>query len=339
MVNSKSFILIGFLIMIGISFSQSKKEQIQILTARLDSLKSIQSNEKETFEKRSNELESSISKNHQKISQLLELHLTNKESLRLEIQEDQRLDQEILSLQSELNSIEDNIQAIIDDQPIKLLESSLFNISNEELIRLMNVSDEDLGESFINFQNPEIKPTYEIIGKQLYQLKGKVCCLVVMGVTNPNTSHASSGTNYIACFEIKDNNWRIEYPAFNTEFNPSSGFGIPAIFDKFVLFGDQNLALILEGGWVGMGYIAEYRAIYGLGINNEIHLIYAGLKEENDQLNRGTNYFQNFQDIYEISFQKSTNSKYYDFIETKKSHGKKVKTSVLKFNEKTMKYE
>lgn len=339
MVNSKSIILIGFSIMIGISFSQSKKEQIQILTARLDSLKSIQSNEKESFEKRSNELESSISKNHQKISQLLELHLTNKESLRLEIQEDQRLDQEILSLQSELNSIEDNIQAIIDDQPIKLLESSLFNISNEELIRLMNVSVEDLGESFINFQNPEIKPTYEIIGKQLYQLKGKVCCLVVMGVTNPNTYHASSGTNYIACFEINDFKWKLLHPAKNTEYNPSVGFGIPAWVDKFVLYGDQDLAIILQGGYMSTGYMMNYRAIYGVNNYNQVFLIYDGLTEENDQANFGSSFFKNVDNEFIIKFQKSPNSKFYDLEETKLSHGKKVKTTILKFNENTMKYE
>ena len=49
--------------------------------------------------------------------------------------------------------------------------------------------------------------------------------------------------------------------------------------------------------------------------------------------------FQNIDEEYETKFQKSTNSKYYDLIETKKSHGKKVKTTSLKFNENSMKYE
>jgi hypothetical protein len=63
------------------------------------------------------------------------------------------------------------------------------------------------------------------------------------------------------------------------------------------------------------------------------------LKEENDQMNKGSSAFHDLEDEYLLSFQKSTSSKYYDLIETKKSHGKKVKTTILKFNENTMKYE
>jgi hypothetical protein len=328
-----------FMLLNSNAYSQSKKEQIQLLNARLDSLKTIQSNEKQSSEKRKYELESSITLSYQKITELLKTLSNKKENLKNQIQENQKLDQEILSLQSDLKSIEDSIQAIIDDQPIKLLESGLINISNDELISLMNVTAEDLGDAFVNRQNPEIKPTYEIIGKQSFQIKGKVFCMVVMGVTNPNTAHVSSGTNFIACFEIKNNQLKLIHPAFNTEFNPAAGFGIPALFDKFVLFGNHNLAVILKGGWAGMGYIMETRTIFGLNNRNEVFSIYSGYIEENDQMNKGSSMFTNLQDEYEISFQKTTSSKYYDLFETKKSHGKKVKTTTLKFNETTMKYE
>jgi len=319
--------------------AQSKKEQIQILSTRLDSLKTVQSSENLSYTKRKTELETSISNSDQKTSELLKTLSTKNENLQNLIKENQNLDQEILSLQSELKSIEDSIQAIIDDQPIKLLESSLINISNEELIYLMNVRDEDLGEAFVNSQNPEIKPTYEIIGKQLYKLKGKVFCLVVMGVTNPNHYHVYSGTNYLACFEVINDNWKLLNHSKNTEYNPGAGFGNPAWLDKFVLFGDQKLAIILEGGYTGMGLEMGKRAIYGVDNENKIHLIYDGQTYENDQANKGSSMFQNIDDEYDIKFQKSTNSKYYDLIETKKSHGKKVKTTILKFNENSMKYE
>lgn len=336
----KQFSILVFLYLLpGICFSQSKKEQIQILNARLDSLKRIQSNEKQSFEKRKNEFESSITLSHQKTAELLKELSIKKENLKNQIQENQKLDQEILSLKSEFKSIKDSIQSIIDDQPIKLLDSGLFNISNDELISLMNVTDEDLGDAFVNLQNPEIKPTYEIIGKQPFQIKGKVYCLVAMGVTNPNTYHVSSGTNYIACFEIKDNNWRLEYPSKNTEFTPSVGFGNPAWLDKFVLYGDKSLAVVLEGGYTGTGLSMGSRAIYGLDDTHNIFLLYEGQSYNNDQANQESNWFQNIDIEINIKFQKSIISRYYDLVETEKSHGKIVKTTILKFNETAMKYD
>jgi hypothetical protein len=170
-------------------------------------------------------------------------------------------------------------------------------------------------------------------------LKGKVYCLVVMGVTNPNTYHASSGTNYIACFEINDFKWKLLHPSKNTEYNPSVGFGIPAWVDKFVLYGDQHLAIILQGGYMSTGYMMNYRAIYGVNNYNQLFLIYYGLTEESDQANFGSSLFLNVDNEFTIKFQKSPNSKFYDLEETKLSHGKKVKTTILKFNENTMKYE
>jgi hypothetical protein len=330
------FVFIGFSLF---GNAQTKKEQIQILSTRLDSLKTVQSIEKQNFENRKKELESSIANSDQKTTELLKTLSTKKENLQNYILENQKLDQDILSLKLELKSIEDSIQAIIDEQPIKLLESSLINISNEELIYLMNVRDEDLGEAFVNPQNPEIKPTYQIIGKQLFKIKGNVYCLVAMGVTNPNTYHASSGTNYIACFEIKDNNWRLEYPAKNTEYIPSVGFGNPAWLEKFIMYGDKSLAIILEGGYTGTGISMGSRAIYGLDDTHKIFLLYNGQSYENDQANKGSNWFQNIEIENNIKLQKSILSKYYDLIETEKSHGKIIKTTILKFNETTMKYE
>jgi hypothetical protein len=321
------------------SFTQSKKEQIQILSNRLDSLKTVQSSENLGYNKRKTELESSIANSDKKTTELLKTLSTKKESLQNQISENKKLDQDILALKLELKTIQDSIQKILDEQPIKLLESSLINVSNEELIRLMNVRDEDLGEAFVNPQNPEIKPAYEIIGKQLFMLKGKVYCIVVMGVTNPNTLHVYSGTNYLACFEVGNDNWKLLYPSKNTEFIPAVGFGYPASLDKFIIIGERRIAVILEGGYAGMGTDMGNRVIYGFDHENKFHLIFEGVVFKNDHANRGTNMFRNIDDEYDIEFKKSTSSKYFDLIETKKSHGKKVKTTILNFNENLMKYE
>lgn len=83
----------------------------------------------------------------------------------------------------------------------------------------------------------------------------------------------------------------------------------------------------------------ENRTIFGFNNRNEVFPIYSGLVEENNQMNKGNSAFHDLEDEYSLSFQKSISSKYYDLIETKKSHGKKVKTIILKFNENSMKYE
>jgi hypothetical protein len=324
--------------MIGISFSQSKKEQIQILTARLDSLKSIQSNEKETFEKRSNELESSISKNHQKISQLLELHLTNKESLRLEIQEDQRLDQEILSLQSRLKFIKDSIQIYIDNQPIMLLNNSEMVKSDNEIIKLSRISNSDFYEGFFtlwngssNSNNVNIIDFLRISGKQLFQFAGKKYCVVVMSVWSPNTFVSSEGTSLIALFEVNNGFWGL-LCKYNTNFGGQ--LGNPSDLDKFSLMGDKTLAIEFSNFTQGQGITHQQRMILAI-IKNEFVPVYWGDKHW-DELGR-TGSSANATDAI-VTFIKS-NSKFYDLEIRVQEKGKKDKTTILKFNETTLKYE
>ena len=123
-------LLVLFLMTFLVLNAQSKKEHIQILSTRLDSLKTVQSQEKLSYEKRKTELESSISNYDQRTSELLNTLSTKKENLKYQITENKRLEQDILALKLELKSIEDSIQKILDEQPIKLLESSLINLSN-----------------------------------------------------------------------------------------------------------------------------------------------------------------------------------------------------------------
>ena len=327
------------LFLANLGFAQSKKEQIQLLTARLDSLKSIYTYDKQAYNEIINELELSINLKIKKISEFSISLAIDKTKLTNNIELNKQLDNEILSLRSQLKSFKDSLQEIINKQAIKLLDNSSIKKSDKKLIQMMNVHDEDLGEEFVNQNDPEIKPIYEIIGKQLFELKGKKYCLVVVGVINPNDYHVSSGTNFIACFKIKEDQWTLLNPAMNTSFNPSFEFGNPAWIDKFVLFGDQSLAIILEGGYTGMGYSSGYRTIYGLNNLNQISLIYEGISGENDQVNEGSSEFRNVDDTFEINFQKISKANHYDLVEIKKSHGKKVKTRTYKFNENTFKYE
>ena len=320
-------------------YAQSKKERLEYLGEKLDDINTLILNENEVFIKNKNQLEASITSQNLKIAELNELILSKKQSLQKLSEENKTLEYQILWHELTLKSIEDSIQKILNEQPIKFLDNRLINVSDKQLIHLMNVKDEDLGEAFVNQQNPEIKPTYDIIGKQLFLLKGKVYCIVIMGVTNPNTLHVSSGTNYLACFEIVNEKWKLLHSPKNTEFVPSVGFGIPAWLDKFVQFGDQKIAVILEGGYTGQGMDFGSRAIYGLDNEKKFHLIYEGIISKNDSANKGTSLFMNIDKNMDVKFVGSSISPFFNLIETEKSHGKIVKTRTLIFNEATMKYE
>ena len=325
------------LFLANLGFAQSKKEQIQLLTARLDSLKSIYTFDKQSNNEIINELELSINLKIKKISEFSISLAIDKTKLTNNIELNKQLDNEILSLRSQLKSFKDSLQEIINKQAIKLLDNSSIKKSDKELIQMMNVHDEDLGEEFVDKYNPEIKPIYEIIGKQLFELKGKKYCLVVLGVNNPNDYHSSSGTNFMACFKIKEDQWTLLNPAIETFV--FTKIGQSGVVEEFVLFGDQSLAIILAGGQCGGGSFDGYRKIYGLNNLNQISLIFEGDSYANDLGNKGFSGFRNVDDTFEINFQKISKANHYDLVEIKKSHGKKVKTRTSKFNESTFKYE
>ena len=325
------------LFLANLGFAQSKKEQIQLLTARLDSLKSIYTFDKQSNNEIINELELSINLKIKKISEFSISLAIDKTKLTNNIELNKQLDNEILSLRSQLKSFKDSLQEIINKQAIKLLDNSSIKKSDIELIQMMNVHDEDLGEEFVDEDDPEIKPIYEIIGKQLFELKGKKYCLVVLGVNNPNDYHSSSGTNFMACFKIKEDQWTLLNPAIETFV--FTKIGQSGVVEEFVLFGDQSLAIILSGEQCGGGSFDGYRKIYGLNNLNQISLIFEGDRYANDLGNKGFSGFRNVDDTFEINFQKISKANHYDLVEIKKSHGKKVKTRTYKFNESTFKYE
>jgi hypothetical protein len=323
---------------IGISFSQSNKEQIQILGSRLDSLKTIQSNEKQSFEKRKNELESSITLSHQKTAELLkELSIKN-ENLQNQISENQKLDQDILSLKLELKSIEDSIQIHIDNQPIILLDNSYLGKSDNEIIKLLNISNSDFYEGFFtiwngsnNTNNVNTIDYLEISGKQLFQLSGTKYCVAVVQVQSPNSFVSSEGTSILALFKINNGFWTL-LSKYNTNFGGQ--LGNPSDLDKFSLMGDKTLAVELSNFSQGQGSTHQYRMIYAL-VNNEFVLVYQGDKHWDEFGRAGSS--ANSSDT-EVTFIKSK-SKFSDLQVKVQEEGKKVKTTTLKFNETTMKYE
>ena len=320
--------------------AQSKKEQIQILTNRLDSLILVQSFEKQNFETRKTELESSIANSDQKSIELLKTLSTKQENLQNQIQENQKLDQDILSLKLELKSIEDSIKIHLENQPIIFLDNSDLGKSDKEIIKLMNISNWDFYDGFFSFftiwngsknsNNANVLDFFGISGKQLFHLAGTKYCAVVLSVRNPETFVGSQGTSILALFKVSNGFWSL-LGENDTYFGGQ--LGNPSEFEKFSLMEDKTLTVELSNFSQGQGSTHQYRMIYAL-INNEFVLVYQGDKHW-DELGR-TGSSANSSDT-EVTFIKSK-SKFSD-LQVKVQEGKKVKTTTLKFNETTMKYE
>ncbi len=312
------------------SFTQSKKEQIQILSNRLDSLKTVQSSENISYNKRKTELESSIANSDQKSTELLKTLSTKKENLQDRISENKKLDQDILSLKLELKTTQDSIQRIIDDQPIEFLENSLINKSDEEIIQLFNINVEEL-KSDLDYR---LVQGYfiDIGGKQVFSLGGKNYCSLMLTITFPSFPFGFPGTTIMGLLVETNGIWNL---IKKTDVFFGGQAGNPSVLEKYGLMGDKILFVKLNNYWMQHGTSNEETKVFAL-IENEFISVYSGLKGQNDQM---STWSQNIVEEYDIEFKKSTSSKYYDLIETKKSHGKKVKTSILKFNENTMKYE
>ena len=124
------------LFLANLGFTQSKKEQIQLLNARLDSLKSIQAFDKQTYNEKINQLELSINLKNKKVSELSISLAKDKTKLTSNIEKNERLTEEISILSDQFKSNKDSIIKIINELPFRLLDNQIIDVSNEELIKL-----------------------------------------------------------------------------------------------------------------------------------------------------------------------------------------------------------
>jgi hypothetical protein len=314
-------------------YSQSKKEQIQILNTTLDSLKTVHYTEKQNFETRKNELESSLSNSDHNTTELLKTLSTKKEKLNNQILENQKLDQDVLSLQIELKSMQDSIKTAIKNQPIKLLGRIDDKKNDEELIQLFNLSLSDVPET----GTCSMFAKFVIVGKQDFINGLDTFSCIILGANCEEVYHGNFGSNYIGLFKFSKNEYtKIFQPIYLD--GGGFGFGYAAPIEAFKIMGRKNLCVILNSGYGGFGVFEENRSLYLINTST-IQAILTIEKHSDDQGNRGSNMgFKNIDMDWDIKFI-DNNSDYFNLEIIEKSHGKKVKTRILKFNENSMKYE
>lgn len=329
----KLLILLLFISVFSTLFSQSKKKQIQILSNRWDSLKAVQSTEKQNFETRKNELESSLSNSDHNTTELLKTLSTKKEKLNNQIQENQKLGQDVLSLQIQLKSMQDSIKTAIKNQPIKLLGRIDDKKNDNELIQLFNLSLSDVPET----GTCSMFAKFVIVGKQDFINGLDTFSCIILGANCEEVYNMNLGSNYIGLFKFSKNEYtEIFKPIYLGSGGYGSGYGAP--LEAFKIMGRKNLCVILNSGYGGHGIFEENRTLYQINTST-IQAILTIEKHYDDQGNRGSNFgFENSDRDWEIKFL-DNKSDYFNLEITEKSHGKKVKTRILKFNENAMKYE
>jgi hypothetical protein len=229
----------------------------------------------------------------------------------------------------------DSIQESTDEQKIKLLDKSVINLPDDELLNLIN-ADADLSSLF--YENRDVSYNeigFEIIGKQPYSLSNKTYCFVIVGVPNPQDCHGCSGTNLIAILQLIDSKWQLINKPFDIGSNPRNGWGNYADFDNFFIVGKSTIAIELSGGGGNQGSMYIGRSIYLIN-NNQISLAFDGQKYECALRDLGdTVAMINDWDIKFID----AGSDIYDLVEEKKNEGKIISTRVLKFKKSSKKFE
>jgi hypothetical protein len=126
-----SFLICLFILSFG--YAQNKKEQIEILNARLDSLNIIKATEKQNYDKRKNSLDSTIILNNKEINELSKKVLIKEENLKNEIKKNDNLSQEISSLKEKLKSIDGSLTAV--NQKLDGIANAIkLDLKNKELI-------------------------------------------------------------------------------------------------------------------------------------------------------------------------------------------------------------
>jgi hypothetical protein len=312
-------------------YSQSKKEQIEYLSFQVDSIKIIQIKEQQLANSRESELNSKMKQLTDKIS-LLESTLqsvkTDLENKKISLSEKDSI---LAKTELVVKSLRDSLQFIIETMPSQLISSEELSLTNEELIKLINILPSELGPDFISEINPSLKPKYEIQGKQIFEWIGKKYALVVVGVTNPNDCHGCYGTNFINLLKWSSNQW-VLVEKNNTFSIPTYGWGNFAELNTIRSMGKESIAIILSAGFTSQGMMEEYEVIYQF-FDSRILKVFEGLLLEND----GGNFGQK-----DIEYERSlidNGREFFDLKETKKSHGKIVSTRTLKFNPLTQKYE
>jgi hypothetical protein len=317
---------------------QSKKKQIISLNQKIDSLQTLLNVERtKSEEKLTNarvqafNLQEKITSLENQITETKNFLMQSETALSSKNQKNKEQQDLINKLKEELIVKEDSLNLLRSDQDIQLLPANFFAISDNELIKLFNIKDKDLGTEFIAEYEPDLKPEYSIEGKQFFELNSIYYLLAAMAVSNPNSHHSARGTTFIQIFKKTDHDWIPTGKCYDG-IEPKTGWGNPPSVGSFQKCGKQRICLNFSGGYMGTGYYTGENIILSFDKNFKFKILHSYI-DENDGGNGG-----DINTTYEIEF-KPNQAEYYDLEEREYSHDKLKKKRLLRYNHSTYKYE
>ena len=324
-----------FMLLNSNAYSQSKKEQILILSNRLDSLKTIEINENKSFIEEKNNLTKEFN-----ILQLQNELLTD--SIKTVQNQMMSLDNELretrnetFRLKNELKRIKDSIDLYWKNQSVQFIESPLFSMSEKEIINNTNItyeeiieeSQEEFGDSYLRSSNKEF--VIKVIGNQYFEQDNKTYCMSVFNIDYK--FGIGPGPVCVGVLEYRENNWVIIDKVFGFSPTPNAEF---TKLEKFIKIG-KNTVGVETSQLLQPGKLTIIDNSILAFIDNKIIGVYGG-------------FIHSFNPDYETNTAVERDCElliidngndFFDFklIETEK--GKTPISYTLKFNQNTLKYE
>ena len=171
-------LLIAFIIMDGVSFSQSKKEQIEILTNRVDSLNSVLNAEKNTSIEKSNKI-SALNTNVTKLTS--ELQTSKAEST---------------SKQQEIGNLKSQLKIKTDSLALVKAELKKYNNANQ----IVNIPDANFKAYLVSNTAINTNGDNEIQVSEASVFNDTIDCRS-MNISNLKGIEAFTALTYLACSE------------------------------------------------------------------------------------------------------------------------------------------
>lgn len=330
--NMKSKIIFSFYacFILSIAYSQNKKEQIEILNNRVDSLNSILISDRNTNNQKEIEYKELMS------TLQIQVEDSNKEllkkSIEIKVLENDEMEKE--NLISELTKRVDELKMKLEQQSlnskIEIIDAPSFSISNPYLIKITD-------SKMIN-PCPEMEYVIgsEICKKEVtritYFKKGNVTRLFACVGYSYDGCHYCPGQNGFVLAEYKNSNWTII--DFLQCHDDDGGWGNSfEIRDQFLL-GKNSFAYNCSSCNGGFGYDSCEGFIVGF-IDDKISVLLQGISEENNQAS-GEEPIIAWQYNYKPI---SSDNQLFELERKYYGADKPVETKILKYNSQSMKFE
>lgn len=312
-------------------YSQSKKEQIEFLKSKIDSLNNvinIQSISKDQNELRyNNEIsnlqialkksKTELDSKQQEINGLIN-RLNKKDSL-------------ILNFENQISVLKSEIEKLSLSSKLELIDPPFFSISKDDLISITDKKMIDpcplsnvLGEMGPQICKKEIK-------KITYFKIGNIVRFFACVGYSFNGAHFDSGQNGYVLAEFKDSKWELLDFLQN---QPEASWGNSLDVEKQFILGINSIGFFSQSCGTAQGFTTCQSYLVGF-FENKISILLNEISSENNQ-GSGTKPIINWKFNYQPI---SSENKFYILERNYINLNKVIETKKMKYNFQSMKYE